>query len=88
MENILFGAWELFVWDEQTDDYKSLGALNTASLTINKDIKERVWDNKKLPPREVIKEIIFSANLYDINVDNIFYCLQIASKMKKKIEKN
>ncbi|MCT4616688.1 MAG: hypothetical protein N4A38_00590 [Candidatus Gracilibacteria bacterium] len=71
MQNILFGAGELFVFDEQNSNYKSLGKLNKATLEINKEIKQRVGDNKILPPREIIKEIIFSANLYEINIENI-----------------
>ena len=69
MQNILFWAWELFIFDKQLNSYKSLWNLNQASLEINKEVKERIWDNKKLPPREIIKEIIFKANLYDINLE-------------------
>lgn len=73
MENILFWAWELFIYDEDNSEYKSLWNLNKASLNINKEIKDRIWDNKRLEPREKIKEVIFSANLYDINLTNLAF---------------
>lgn len=71
MQNVLFWAWELFIFDDENDIYRSLWNLNKASLTINKEIKDRIWDNQKLPPREIIKEIIFSANLYDLDIENL-----------------
>jgi len=87
MQNILFWAWELFVFDEKLNNYKSLWNLNQASLEINKEVKERIWDNKKLPPREIIKEIIFKANLYDINLENIALLSPNATKVELENKK-
>lgn len=50
----------------------NLGALKNAKLAVTTKISEIMFDNAKLPPKEKIDEVVFSANLGEVNLQNIY----------------
>ena len=71
VNSVRFGSWTLYVSTDNWVSWTNLWALKDATLNVSKNIIEFVADNCKLPPKVKVKETIFSANLYEVVLDNL-----------------
>lgn len=54
------------------NSWKNYGALKDAVLNVTTKTKELVADNAKMAPKVKIEEALFSANLYEFNLENLY----------------
>lgn len=59
----------LSVWNGT--EYLNLGALKNAVLSVTKLISEMVFDNAKMSPKSKIQDALLSADLYEIDLENL-----------------
>ena len=71
VNSVRFWSWILYVSTDNWQNRTNLWALKDATLNISKNIIEFVADNCKLPPKMKVNEAVFSANLYEIALDNL-----------------
>lgn len=70
-EAVRFWSGVLSISQDNGATWINLGAITEAKLTIAKTIKERVFDNAKMPPKVKINEAIMGAILHEIALDNL-----------------
>ena len=68
---VRFGSWALNISTDNWNTWINLWALKDAKLVVDKIIKEMVFDNAKAKPKVKINEVVFSASLYEIALDNL-----------------
>lgn len=71
VKSVRFGSGTLSISTDGGSNWTNLGALKDANLNVTKSIIELVVDNAKLPPKVKIDEAVFSANLYEIALENL-----------------
>lgn len=71
VKSVRFGSGTLSISSDGWSSWTNLGALKEAKLNVTKSIIEFVVDNAKMPPKVKIDEATFSANLYEIALENL-----------------
>ena len=71
VKSVRFGSGTLSISSDNWANWINLGALKDATLNVTKSIIEFVVDNAKLPPKVKIDEAVFSANLYEVVLENL-----------------
>lgn len=71
VKSVRFGSGTLSISTDEWSSWTNLGALKEAKLNVTKSIIEFVVDNAKMPPKVKIDEATFSANLYEIALENL-----------------
>ena len=71
VKSVRFGSGILSMSSDDGATWVNLGALKDANLNVTKSIIEVVMDNAKMPPKVKLDEVIFSANLYEIALENL-----------------
>jgi len=71
VKSVRFGSGILSMSSDDGATWVNLGALKDANLNVTKSIIEVVMDNAKMPPKVKIDEVVFSANLYEIVLENL-----------------
>ena len=71
VKSVRFGSGTLSVSSDGGNTWTNLGALKDANLNVSKSIIEVIMDNAKMPPKVKIDEAVFSANLYEIVLENL-----------------
>lgn len=69
--SIRFGSGILYVSQDNWSSWINLWWLKDAKLNYEKLIIEVVVDNAKLPPKSKPWDVVFSANLYEVALDNL-----------------
>jgi len=70
IKSVRFWSGILSISADDWATWVNLGALKDANLNVSKSISEIVVDNAKLPPKVKIDEAVFSANLYEVDLEN------------------
>lgn len=68
---VRFWSGILSISTDNGSSWTNLWALKEAKINIDKTIKEMVFDNAKMPPKAKINEVIFSATLFEIALENL-----------------
>lgn len=71
VKSVRFGSGTLSISTDGGASWTNLGALKDANLNVTKSIIEVVMDNAKMPPKVKIDEAVFSANLYEVVLENL-----------------
>lgn len=71
VKSVRFGSGTLSISTDGGSSWTNLWALKDANLNVTKSIIEVVMDNAKMPPKVKIDEAVFSANLYEIVLENL-----------------
>lgn len=71
VKSVRFGSGTLSMSTDGGSTWINLGALKDANLNVTKAIIEVIMDNAKMPPKVKIEEAVFSANLYEIVLENL-----------------
>ena len=69
--SVRFGSGTLSMSSDDGVTWINLGALKNANLNVSKSIIEVIMDNAKMPPKVRIDEAVFSADLYEIALENL-----------------
>lgn len=70
VKSVRFGSGTLSLSTDNGASWINLWALKDANLNVTKSIIEVVMDNAKMPPKMKLDEVVFSANLYEIALEN------------------
>jgi len=71
VKSVRFWSGVLSMSKDDGATWINLGAIKDANLNVTKSIIEVVMDNAKMPPKVKIDEAVFSANLYEIVLENL-----------------
>lgn len=71
VKSVRFGSGVLSISTDGWSNWTNLWALSDASLNVTKSIIEFIADNAKLPPKVKIDEAVFTANLYEVVLENL-----------------
>lgn len=66
-----FGSGVLSMSSDDGATWVNLGAIKDANMSVTKSIIEVVMDNARMAPKVRIDEAVFSANLYEIALENL-----------------
>jgi len=70
-KSVRFGSGILYVSQDDGVTWINLGGLKDATLTATPSIIEVVLDNARLPAKHKREEVLFSANIYEVALDNL-----------------
>ncbi len=71
VKSVRFGSGTLSYSVDDGATWVNLGALKDANLNVSRSIIEVVMDNAKMAPKMKIDEAVFSANIYEIVLENL-----------------
>lgn len=71
VSSVRFGSGVLSMSSDDGATWVNLGAIKDANMSVTKSIIEVVMDNARMAPKVRIDEAVFSANLYEIALENL-----------------